>query len=52
MYRSINVTESIDGVLLNQGVTEVIADAQGEHRQPYITIADIRVEKEFDFCHF
>jgi hypothetical protein len=51
-YRSILVSESIDGVPLNQGAIEIIADPPGAPRTPAIWTLDLRGEKSFHLGRF
>ena len=51
-YRSILISESLEGIPLNQGAIEVIADPPGSARLPALWIADVRVEKDFRLGRF
>jgi len=51
-YRSILISETLDGIPLNQGVIEVIADPPGSARVPALWIGDVRVEKDFQLGRF
>jgi hypothetical protein len=52
LYRSILVDRSLGGESLNQGIIEVLADAQGFARHPRVLLIDARVEREFDLGRF
>jgi len=47
MYRSILVSATLEGVPLNQGPVEILAEPQGAAVQPPVHLLDVRAEKGF-----
>jgi hypothetical protein len=47
LYRSIFVTSTLEGVPLNQGPVEILAEPQGAAVQPSVHLLDVRAEKGF-----
>jgi hypothetical protein len=47
LYRSILVSSTLEGVPLEQGPVEVLAEPQGAAVQPSVHLLDVRVEKGF-----
>jgi hypothetical protein len=47
LYRSIQVGQTIEGVPLNQGPVEILAEPQGAVVQPALHVLDLRAEKDF-----
>jgi hypothetical protein len=47
MYRSILVSATLEGVPLNQGPVEILAEPQGAAIQPSVHLLDLRAEKTF-----
>jgi hypothetical protein len=47
LYRSILVSATLEGVPLNQGPVEILAERQGAAVQPAVHLLDVRAEKAF-----
>jgi hypothetical protein len=47
IYRSILVGATLEGVPLNQGPVEILAEPQGAAVQPSVHLLDVRAEKQF-----
>jgi hypothetical protein len=52
LYRSIQVRQTADGVPLNQGPIEMLAEPQGAALQPDLHLLDLRAEKGFELDRY
>jgi hypothetical protein len=52
LYRSLTITETVDGTALNQGPVFIVTDPYGYNRLPRVFLLDARIQKNFDFGRY